>query len=124
MKDLSYNLIKKGLDMSSLRQKATASNIANINTPDFKAGRVVFEELIRAEILNREKIGAMRFGVEDVEAIDLEIKDRTTTIINDNGNNVDIDLEMTELSANELYYNTLIRQVNAKLSGLSYIINS
>lgn len=124
MKDLSYNLIKKGLDMSSLRQKATASNIANINTPDFKAGRVVFEELIRAEILNREKIGAMRFGVEDVEAIELEIKDRTTTIINDNGNNVDIDLEMTELAANELYYNTLIRQVNAKLSSLSYVINS
>lgn len=124
MKDLSYNLIKKGLDMSSLRQKATASNIANINTPDFKAGRVVFEELIRAEILNREKIGAMRFGVEDVEAIELEIKDRTTTIINDNGNNVDIDLEMTELAANELYYNTLIRQVNAKLSNLSYVINS
>ena len=124
MKDLSYNLIKKGLDMSSLRQRATANNIANINTPDFKSGRVEFEELIRAEILNRSKIDDISFGIEDVEAIELRIKDRDTTMINDNGNNVDIDLEMTELAANELYYNTLVRQVNAKLSSLSYVINS
>ena len=110
--------------MSSLRQKATANNIANINTPDFKSGRVEFEELIRTEILNRNKIGDMGFGIEDVEAIELKIEDRDTTMINDNGNNVDIDLEMTELSANELYYNTLVRQVNAKLSSLSYVINS
>lgn len=118
--DKSYEMgieIIEGVDLG-------LEEIKSINTPDFKAGRVVFEELIRAEILNREKIGDMRFGVEDVEAIELEIKDRTTTIINDNGNNVDIDLEMTELAANELYYNTLIRQVNAKLSSLSYVINS
>ena len=30
--DLSYQLIKNGLDVSSLRQKTISSNIANINT--------------------------------------------------------------------------------------------
>ena len=42
---------------------------------------------------------------------------------NDNGNNVDIDLEMTELAANEIYYSALTQIINAKLSSLNYVIN-
>ena len=43
--------------------------------------------------------------------------------MNENGNNVDIDREMVDLAANEIYYNALIEQVNRKLSGMSYVIN-
>lgn len=121
---MTYNLVKKGLDMSSLRQKTISNNISNINTPEFKSGRVEFEELLKAESMRVNKTDDMHFGIRNIEDIDLKVKDRKTTMVNDNGNNVDIDLEMTELSANELYYNTLIRQINSKLSSLNYVINS
>lgn len=125
MNDISYNLIKKGLDMSSLRQKTTSNNIANINTPGFKVDKVEFEELLNtAKNIRIHKTDDQHFGVKDIDDINLKIKKRSTTMVNDNGNNVDIDLEMAELSANEIYYNVLIRQVNSKLSSLNYVINS
>lgn len=124
LKDVSYDLIKKGLDMSSMRQKTISNNISNINTPGFKAGRIEFEEILqKAKDVSMSKTDNMHFGVRDIDDINLQVKKRNTTMLNDNGNNVDIDLEMTELSANEIYYNTLIRQVNAKLGNMSYVIN-
>lgn len=110
MKDYSYNLIKKGLDMSSLRQRVSSNNIANINTPNFKVNKVDFEELL-SKIKSKNNIP------------DPIVQRRTGTSINENGNNVDIDLEMTELAANEIYYSVLIHQLNAKLSNMNYVIN-
>ena len=124
MKDISYNLVKKGLDMSDIRQKTISSNISNINTPGFKAGRVEFEELLqKSKNIRLSKTDDKHFGIRNIEDLDLKVKKKNTTMVNDNGNNVDIDLEMTELSANEIYYNVLIRQVNSKLGNLNYVIN-
>ena len=124
MKDISYNLVKKGLDMSDLRQKTISNNISNINTPGFKSGRVEFEELLqKSKNIRLNKTDDKHFGIRNVEDLDLKVKNKNSTMVNDNGNNVDIDLEMTELSANEIYYNVLIRQVNSKLGNLNYVIN-
>lgn len=125
MSDFSYELIKKGLDMSSLRQKAISSNIANINTPNYKVNKVEFEELLSkaSNEITLKKTNDMHFGIESIRDVEPEIKKRTSTLLNDNGNNVDIDLEMAELAANEIYYNVLIRQINSKLGSLNYVIN-
>lgn len=125
MKDLSYNLIKKGLDVSSLRQRAISSNLANINTPDYKVNKVEFESILaRAkEGIALNKTHENHFGIAKIEDIEAIEKKRNTTTLNDNGNNVDVDLEMTELAANEIYYSVLTRQLNSKLSNLNYVIN-
>ena len=65
----------------------------------------------------------MHFGLESISDIEPVVEKRTTTSINDNSNNVDIDLEMTELAANEIYYSVLIGQLNSKLACLNYVIN-
>lgn len=125
VRDSSYDLIKKGLDVSSLRQRGISSNLANINTPNYKANKVEFEGLLAKarEGISMAKTHEKHFGIprlDDVEAIE---KKRETTTLNDNGNNVDIDLEMSELAANEIYYSVLTRQMNSKLSNLNYVIN-
>lgn len=125
MSDYSYDLIKKGLDVASLRQKTISSNIANINTPNYKVNKVEFEEYLSKATkgIKMKKTHHMHFGVDNSNGIEPEVKKRTTTSLNDNGNNVDIDLEMTELAANEIFYNVLVQQINAKLSNLNYVIN-
>ena len=110
MSDYSYHLIKKGLDVSSLRQRIISTNIANINTPNYKVNKVEFEEFLAK-------------AKSDASVPHPIVKKRTGTSVNENGNNVDIDLEMTELAANEIYYNVLIHQLNAKLSNMNYVIN-
>lgn len=123
MSDYSYELIKKGLDMSSLRQRTASSNIANINTPNYKVNKVEFEEYLKRagdnlalKITDEKHIGPKK----DAEPV---IRKRESTTFNENGNNVDIDVEMTELAANEIYYSVLISQLNARLGNLNYVIN-
>ena len=127
MSDLSYELIKKGLDMSSLRQRTVSSNIANINTPNYKVNKVEFEEILQLAMdktaVKLEKTHPDHFGVGDASDIEPVVEKRKSTSLNDNGNNADVDLEMTELAANEVYYNTLISQLNSRLGNLNYVIN-
>lgn len=115
--------MKKGLGVSNLRQKIVSSNIANLQTPDYKVNRVKFEETLSKAIkqIPMSITNNMHLGrVNEIEPI---VVKRDTTYLNDNGNNVDVDVEMAELAVNELYYGTLVRQVNAKLAGYNYVIN-
>ena len=124
MADLSYELIKKGLDMSSLRQRNISSNISNVNTPNYKANKVKFEEFLsNANKLAMEKSHDAHYGRTSIKDVKAEVAKRQGFAQTENMNNVDIDLEMTELAANEIYYNVLVRQISSKLSNINYVIN-
>lgn len=122
MNNLTYSLIKKTLDVSSLRQNTISSNIANANTPDYKVNKVEFEKFLSEakKGIGINKTHNMHFGLDSIEPV---VEKRTTTSYNDNGNNVDMDVEMTELAANEIYYSILVGQLNARLGNLNYVIN-
>ncbi|MBO1265358.1 flagellar basal body rod protein FlgB [Proteiniclasticum sp. SCR006] len=127
MKDLTYQILKNGLDASSARQKAVSSNIANVNTPGYKASKISFENEL-AKALNRSgsamvKTHENHLGGAIASEVKGEVKVMDGTSMDETGNNVDIDKEMVDLAANEIYYSALIEQVNRKLSNMSYIIN-
>lgn len=110
---MAYDLLKIGLDVSSLRQKTVSSNISNVNTPDFKANRVEFEEYLEkaAGGMNLNRTHLDHLGRDSNVPV---VQKRSSHSVQDNGNNVDIDYEMAELSANNIYYNALVAQLNAK----------
>lgn len=72
--------LSSALDGLSLRQKAIANNIANVNTPDYHAKRVAFEDALAQSVKNGS--GA----VKATTAASLE----PTQL---NGNNVNLDTE-------------------------------
>lgn len=121
--DKVYNLVKKGLDAASLRSKVIANNIANINTKGYKKYTVSFEDTLKDTMnsLQMEKSDELHIGGnEDKDAI--KVEQDTSTSMREDGNNVDIDAEMTNQAANALMYNALITQVNSKLSMTRYVI--
>lgn len=122
---MSYDLIKKTLDVAVLRHNAISNNIANVNTPDYKVNKVEFEKFLTEakDGINMTRTNEMHFGLKTIDEIEPVIEKRTSTSMNDNGNNVDIDMEMAELAANEIYHSTLIQQINSRLGSLSYVIN-
>ena len=122
MSTFTYDLLKTGIDVSSLRQKSISSNIANIKTEGYKANVVPFERFL-SDSLDRIEVRKTHERHFDLNGLDVREEKRKGTYVNDNGNNVDLDLEMSELAANELYYGALVRQINSKLSGLNYVIN-
>src|ERR687894_3136498 len=80
--DVTSSALKAALDGLAQRQRVTADNIANINTPGFLAGRVAFESSLR---------GALRNG--ETPQITGGTTARSLEPTNTNGNNVNLDQE-------------------------------
>ncbi len=119
----TYNLLKKSMDASALRGKVIANNIANINTKGYKKLYVTFEETLNDSMgentLKTDNNKHLQTGSSSGE---IAVQRDESTSMRQDGNNVDIDLEMTNQAANTLMYDALVKQVNSKLSLTSYII--
>jgi flagellar basal-body rod protein FlgB len=119
-----YNLIKSSLDASSLRSKVSANNIANINTKEFKASYVSFEDTFKKSVESLElKTNNEKHLKINSEEGQISVKKDTTSSMREDGNNVNIDSEMTNQAANSLMYNALITQINNRLSNTRTVIN-
>lgn len=122
-------VLQKAMDTASLRQRTISNNIANVNTAGYKVERVIFEDKLKEAIseksfqLERTNDKHLTAAGVSVGSIEPTVQKRTDTSVKENGNNVDIDLEMSEKSVNELYYSALTRQMNGELSLLNYVIN-
>ena len=119
-------ILERSLDAASLRQKVLANNIANVDTPNFKRSDVSFDSALQ-EYLNdasptlRGTVTDPRhipIGTPSFSQIQPQVIVEQTTTVNNNGNNVDIDSEMTQLATNQIKYNLLIQQLNAQFSKL------
>lgn len=119
-----YNLLKKGLDASSLRGKVISNNIANINTKGYKRYSVSFEENLKKSIDSFEMKTTEEKHIKDgTTSGEIKVEQDLSSSNRQDGNNVDIDNEMANQAANQLMYNALISQANSRLSLEKYIIN-
>lgn len=116
MFDQYVDFIEKTMDVSALRRKVNGDNIANYNTPGFKASKVKFEEMFEKQkensmITTNEKhmvIGSLQNDVQMV-------KDTTTKERYD-GNNVDLNAEMVEMIKNNYRFNMSVQAINKEFS--------
>ncbi|GGE42095.1 flagellar basal body rod protein FlgB [Pullulanibacillus camelliae] len=97
----SINKLQTALDRSSLTHNVIAQNIANVDTPNYKEKKVVFgDELASA-------LQAKRTDPRHFEFTNSSSGARVVTeggSIQNNGNNVDMDKQMTELAQNQIEY--------------------
>lgn len=120
-KRMTYDLLKTALNVSSLRQETISSNISNVNTPGYKANKVLFEQYLNnsnnSKTLRRTHDNHL--GNQSAGTI---VQKQDNLSVQDNGNNVDIDYEMAALSANNVYYDAVVSQLNSKYSMLRTVI--
>ena len=110
--DKTMDLLKRGLDAYTLRQRVIAENIANSETPGFKARQVSFEVLLQRASTVESRIRHEREGhfnqakVEGIRPLVSEESDRAM----DNGiNNVSVDMEMAALAETNLNHKLATR---------------
>ena len=89
------------------RQRTTADNIANVNTPGFLAGRVDYESSLR---------GALRNGV--TPQINGGTTSRSMEPTNSNGNNVNLDAETLIATETGLRYQLALNALDGKYNSL------
>jgi len=130
-----FNFADK-LQMESMNQRLQRSNvisanIANAETPGFRALGYDFEEQLQAIAGNDGNMpmkatdgrhfqgqGTMQNG-----AAEAEVYIRPTESIGQDGNTVDMDGEMAQLAQNQLLYRTAVESLNRKIGTLRYAIN-
>ena len=122
-------LLEKALDLRSLKHAVTVSNIANKDTPNYKAFDLVVEEEIEKVMGPKEELGlrrsrrghrpgrtigggAVRPGIDNASQLSFKR----------DGNTVNIDKEMAKLSANNLMYDALAQIISRKFRGLKDVI--
>ncbi|MCD5406708.1 MAG: flagellar basal body rod protein FlgB [Desulfotomaculum sp.] len=126
LENTSLAAMKNILDASSLRQRVIANNLANLNTPGFKKSVVSFEEHFKTALNKRiplitahaNHIGGGR-GVHEVRPEAVPV---THTSITPCGNNVNLDQEMVNLTANQIRYNATIQFIDGFFSGRQRVI--
>ena len=94
-----FELLARLLDVSSMRHKVIAQNIANVNTPGHRRLEVSFEE----ELARRLTADGDSRALRGLEPVIREVAGEPGRV---DGNNVDIDAELGRLSKNTLLFNT------------------
>ncbi|MBP1991344.1 flagellar basal body rod protein FlgB [Paenibacillus eucommiae] len=117
-----FNLMERTLDVTTLRQKVIANNIANNDTPYFKRSEVAFEELLQDKmgpstpsVIGYRTDPRHFFIGKSSAGVMPEIKTDPNTTVNNNLNNVDIDYEMSLLAKNQQEYNVVVQQLNSEI---------
>ncbi len=121
----------RGLHAANLRQGVISNNIANVNTPNFKKSDVVFESLLAKEMKldNGDRLQLARTDARhlpdgaDRKATGRIERQDTTTMRVDN-NNVDIDVEMAGLAKNQIYYNSMAKELGSYITRVKTTITS
>lgn len=105
----NLTLLSKMLDLHGQAQKVIAQNIANVNTPNYMRRQYKFDRALR------EAMGAgTAYAYRNMNGW---LDRPKVTPVRNNGNNVDIDLEMVNMRENAFFYQMYTHVYN-KRSGL------
>ncbi|NCB39328.1 MAG: flagellar basal body rod protein FlgB [Erysipelotrichia bacterium] len=125
----TFNLLRKGLDVAAKRHNVIANNIANVNTPLFKRQIVSFEDEMAKVFDNKVDIVGRREDERHIsigETNYMNVSPMTITdkshIMRNDKNNVDIDVEMSDLAKNTMTYQIHSTRLSAMFSSLNDVI--
>lgn len=144
--DPSYIQMKQSLDVEAARHSCIAHNIANVNTPGYKAKRLVSAEpggsrfshhLSQAETKRGRELAlshlGSRFrhprhmplesGVPEAADESFDVTEDEFAIPRNDGNTVDIYQEMARLTESQMRYQALALMVSGRLITLRKVIN-
>ena len=94
------NLIESTLDSTARRQRVLATNIANTNTPGYKAKEVAFDRFMGKAV----------------------IRERKNAHVRADGNSVNMETERAELQKNALVHRLFLQVMFAKASQMKSAI--
>ncbi|MFC2950115.1 flagellar basal body rod protein FlgB [Virgibacillus sediminis] len=117
--------LEGSLDYAATKNRTIASNIANADTPNYKAKKTVFSDMLETELAashGAKRTHPKHFQFSEGEASSYRVLTDRSTLFNHNGNNVDLDKEMAELAKNQIYYQGLTDRINGKFSSLQKVI--
>lgn len=110
--DTAFRALQNGMDAAWLKQQVASHNIANVETPDYKAKRVDFKQVLKA---------AQKGAAPEYQAV---VRTDEDTMARPDGNNVQVEREELNLWKAYTEYAAMTTRMSGKLSTLRYVINN
>ncbi len=101
-------LLSRLLDVASLRHRVIAQNVANVNTPGYRRLAVDFEEAFTRAVADGDPTALLQVQPAVVENDDAPERA--------DGNNVDLDNELSALEKNTLLYRTFAQIIASQVA--------
>lgn len=120
----TINLLAGDLDLRVRRNEMIASNIANVDTPGYKAVDLEFDRILdqageRLRLLTTDP----RHVADAPGGGNLPAARESSTPGRADGNNVQVEEEMLKLTENSIKYNISIQLLTRRLNGLKNAIS-
>ena len=117
--DNASRAAKAALDGLSLRQQAISRNIANVDTPGYQAQTVNFEDTLKRMLKNSGTVPLTNTHTSHLasptQAAGFTLSNRLGGSFRADQNNVDIDVEMSDMSEAGIQYEAVSQLVSKKL---------
>ena len=120
-------LIQKALDGTWQRQKAISNNIANYETPGYKAVKVNFEQALKHEVRRLQTTSDSKpeisQGLESIRSSRVRSFTDPSGSERADGNNINLESENIEMAKTQIQYQYLTRAMTDFYSRLRYAIS-
>jgi flagellar basal-body rod protein FlgB len=119
----TFSVLERGLDYASLNQRTISQNIANVDTPNYKAKKAEFSQVLQDSMnaLEATRTDSRHFAFHS-QPSSSRISIKQPNEYNHNGNGVDLDREMSDLASNQIYYNAVTDRLSGKFNSLQSVI--
>ncbi|MDR1246300.1 MAG: flagellar basal body rod protein FlgB [Clostridiales Family XIII bacterium] len=124
---LTTAVLQRALDGTWQREKSTAANIANHETPGYKAIKVDFENALKSAVQNmRDSVAASGGGymsaLAHVKNSDIGVRESRVYSERADASNVNLEEENIEMAKVQIQYSYLTRQITDTFSRLRYAV--
>lgn len=114
----SISMAEKSLDFLWAKQKVISNNIANVDTPGYKTQYVTFEETFKSKLRAADKTGDRQEIRRAIDSARWQVNDTKNETSRLDGNNVDADVEISELTRTTLQYQYQLHSINSNITRL------
>jgi flagellar basal-body rod protein FlgB len=129
--NFSDRLQMESLGLRNKRSEVVTANIANAETPGYRAFGFDFEKQLQDLGRMNEPIAVKTTDGKHMKnsftradgKVTPDVYVRPTESVGEDGNTVDIDTEMATLAKNQILYRTTVETLNRKMGMLRYAIN-
>lgn len=118
----SMLMTERSLDFLWAKQNITQNNIANNDTPGFKAQYVSFEDNLKSNLRKSGKRQSATENRKAIEASRIAVHDTKNETARLDGNNVQVDVEEVELARTALQYQFQLQSFNGDATRLRTVI--
>ena len=113
--DKPFKLMESGMNNAWLQQQVHSQNIANYETPGYKAKSVVFGDYLRrSEGAQGKRLAPMNARVVVTD----------DTSIRPDGNNVDMDAESLSMYKSYVHYSMLLTKIRSEIDNHNYVLTN